>query len=209
MENTKIRSLKNVQEYSTNPFIEDMIKIDGQYFKAHSRREKSLRTLGDIETGEVYSAKVEHGVTLYFWQDTCKFTKIFNTSYAFNKILNLTLTARHLLDYVCSVLLPNKDYVKVTFKDYSSKVGNKNKSSFYGGLSELCVNGILAKCSGGVFFINPLVLINGQRVEFLEDPETFYEQQRKIDSGQSIHKSQQDRLLKDINQEMKRLSQQY
>lgn len=96
--------------------------------------------------------------------ETVKFYPAF-----FCAVRNLSLKGFKVLGYILEKVRPERDRFYFFHCECMRYTGYKSKKTIYEGLTELLVNGIIAKgTTEAVYFINPLALFKGDRLAFIK-----------------------------------------
>jgi len=160
----KYKKLKEFDSHDENPFVEKAIqdiKIvkRTQVIRPKNRDEIQMITSSDGEvTG--YSA-----FTRFIEVDEEKFAKVYLSQFA--SFWELTKPAIRVFGYIISVLKPKQDYFTFDMSDCLAHTKYSTEKSVFEGLSALITCGIVARGNRHYkYFINPLVVFNGDRVAF-------------------------------------------
>ena len=161
-----IKSLKEYQRNLENPFIDESLKminsnVAKKYRSASNSSEKAILKAVD-DNGEVL------GHTSFIRQvevDEDKFAKIYvNQVSAF---FELSSQAMKVFGYVINNITPRNDILNFYLNDCMTYTGYKSSKSVYLGLASLVENQIIARGpSESVYFINPMIIFNGDRLTF-------------------------------------------
>ena len=117
------------------------------------------RTVTDEVTGEVL-VLVEGGGGV-FRRDVSVFVKVFR-----NPILrDLSHVGLRLFLHLIFTCKPNIDWVVINIRDAMGECGLKYRADVYRGIADLVEKGVISKKEKGVYWINPHVLYNGNRIE--------------------------------------------
>lgn len=153
-----------------NPFVEQAVQEVSRHIvkrKVNSTAdsEKAILKAVNPYTGE------ELGTTSYVTQklvDEDKFTKIYLAQ--FKAFFNLSQTGIRVFGYVMQCMKPSKDSIAFSLADCMEYTGYKAKSSIYKGMAELLNSEIIARSKDDWrYFINPLIVFNGNRVAFVNE----------------------------------------
>ena len=174
----KKKSIKDYEKVDDNPFYKDLVINSEGGFKIRRSVNTRIRNAGDVDDGEhIGLVEVPVGPIITEWVDKQSYTKFFNSEYAFSRLVKCSFSARNLLDYISINLKPNKDVVRLTPTEYLKYVGKKSKEVYYKALVELVELDIIYPYGGALYYINPAVLMNGKRLEFLPDVIEEYEEE--------------------------------
>lgn len=158
--------LSESKKFDLNPFIENaLIKIE----EKKVTRKRFVKGSKGIEHTELITSNGEilgHSAFLQFVEvDEDKFAKIYLSQ--FGAFWDLSKNAIRVFSYLLSSLLPKKDIVYINMPEALKHTKYKHKQSVFNGLSSLCENGIIARSQVPyMYYINPLVFFNGDRVTF-------------------------------------------
>lgn len=101
----------------------------------------------------------------YIATDSRQYTKMFNAG--FRAFYDLKPASMKVVHYIMNHMKPNRDDVIILAEDVMSETGIKSKTTIYHALAELCNAEIIARGAFEVqFFVNPMVMFNGDAVEF-------------------------------------------
>lgn len=151
-----------------NPFLKQAVEeVDRQIVKkwrgASFSDRKAISAVMDEETGEIV------GHTSFMRQievDETQFTKLYLTQ--FQSFFDLTTAGIRVFGYIMTCMQPRKDMIVFDREDCMAYCKYKAVESIYRGLTELLKAGIIARGKNDNFyFINPLIVWNGDRVTFV------------------------------------------
>lgn len=167
-----------------NPFLKQALEeINGstvkKYKTASRTGEKAILKAFDENSGEIL------GHTQFVRQievDDKQFAKLYLSN--FSSFFDLKPSAIRVFGYVLAQLTPNKDYFHIYIDEAMEFSGYKNKKSIYDGLASLVKNGVIARGKSDThYFINPMVVFNGNRITFAK---TYVKKRNKtIDPNQT------------------------
>lgn len=152
-----------------NPFLRDSVEeiekhIVRKWRNSSSTDKRAVLVATNPETGEIL------GHTTFMRQvdvDEEKFTKLFLAQ--FEAFFDLTQAGIRVFGYVMTCLRPKQDVIWFD-RDDCMKYTNYSITSIYRGLTELINAGIIARSkSDTLYYINPLIAWNGDRVTFVHD----------------------------------------
>lgn len=166
MENDEIVSIRQAPKFEENPFIESSIKeieskcVIKQRFGTRLDQKGIVATI-DPNSGEVFQTSFLRRVEI----DEDQFTKLYTKNVgALNGLSNAGI---RVLNYIISIVKPNAVDVIIRRDKCMEFCGYKTLKPIYKGLAELVNAQIIARSwSEDIFFINPLVLFNGNRIVF-------------------------------------------
>lgn len=156
-------SIKSYEKHEANPFVEETIK--GLKVKRKNVIVGNPQHLivgkntGEIE-GQVAFMK-------YVEVESDKFVKIFIAE--LQSLFNLSNSSIKVFGYILSITKPNDDRVIFSMKKCREYTGYKSDVPIFNGLASLLENGFIARTdSPSIYFINPLVFFNGDRILFVK-----------------------------------------
>lgn len=166
-----ILKFSDYEKNKENPFmkeaVEEIQKHVVKKFKnsTHaSSEQRAVVAAADISTGEVFRTSFVRRVEV----DDDQFTKLYLSK--FKSFFNLSQPALRVAGYVMTCMKPKKDMIMFILDDCLEYTGFKSKASVYKGLAELIEEGIIARGNHeNLFYINPLIIFNGDRVSFTEE----------------------------------------
>lgn len=176
-------SIRNFSKNKENPFIQQAVEqvnsnIVKKYKTSAKTGEKAILKAID-DNGEVL------GHTQFVRQievDEEQFTKLYLSN--FNKFFDLPPSAIKVFGYIMTILVPKKDTFFFFLEDCMEYTGYKSERSIHQGLAYLLKAEIIARGRADVvYFINPMVAFNGDRVTFAK---TYVKKKKsnKIDPNQ-------------------------
>lgn len=157
-------SLRNFDKNRENPFISkavDEIKIakKTQFLNAQNKAEISMivSSQGEIQGYSQFLKFIE--------VDEEKFAKVYLSQ--FEAFWELPKSAIRVFGYVLNQLKPKQDRFDFFLDECLQYTKYKSTGPVYEGLAALCDSGIIARGPNEYFyFINPMVVFNGDRVTF-------------------------------------------
>lgn len=152
--------------FTANPFIEPIISLKVK------KKTISISSSSNMVINESGQYIGDSHVMVSKKVDKEEFVKIFKNQLAL--IFDLTKTAQKVMTYFIKNLGINKDIVIFDIERARIESGLNSKVSIYKGLAELVERRIIARSNlSQVYFINPSVLFNGDRLvvvnEWLRD----------------------------------------
>lgn len=154
------------EKHNKNPFVEKAIQeVQGHIVKKYKHatgtdRKAILQAVSD--NGEVL------GHTSFVRQievDEEKFTKLYLSQ--FSAFFDLGKQGLKVFGYIMNELKPNKDEFHFRLDKCQQYTNYKTKMSIYQGLAQLLECEIIARADyDGYYFINPLVIFNGNRITY-------------------------------------------
>lgn len=162
----KYKPIKDLPQYTENPFVENAIQKVEENTVSKRRFIKGSK---GIESTIVNSDGEITGTTAFLQQvevDEEKFAKLYLSQFA--AFWDLSKPAIRVFGYIITnCLIPNKDIFYVDKEEALEYTGYSSERYILTGLSVLCEHGIIARSKNSFkYFINPLVVFNGNRVTF-------------------------------------------
>ena len=162
----KYKPIKDLPQYTENPFVENAIQKVEENTVSKRRFIKGSK---GIESTIVNSDGEITGTTAFLQQvevDEEKFAKLYLSQFA--AFWDLSKPAIRVFGYIITnCLIPNKDIFYVDKEEALGYTGYSSERYILTGLSVLCEHGIIARSKNSFkYFINPLVVFNGNRVTF-------------------------------------------
>ena len=173
----KNKGLKNFERNTENPFLKQAVEkvqdnIVKKYKTASNTDEKAILQAFDKVTGEVL------GHTRFVRQievDEDKFAKFYLSN--FSAFFELKPSAIKVFGYILEQLIPNKDYFYIDMDDAMKYTQYVSSRSVRNGLTSLLENEIIARGKNEYhYFINPMVIFNGNRISFVK---TYVKKKKK------------------------------
>lgn len=166
-----VLSRRKLQKYKQNPFVDDHLitQLSGQKNVYYTQLKQS--SLLDLKTGEIDPARIQ--IVKQIRSDKEQFVKIYTTH--LKAFFELSTTAYKVLHYILYSIQNdaiNKDKVYLSlsiaqefFISQNSKISS---ATYYRAMKELVEKLFLAETTDNyVYFINPKLFFNGDRVEFI------------------------------------------
>lgn len=156
--------VSQVTKLEVSPFIgEDYLKIDRK--KRTIIAGSTSRVLMDTDTGEVEGITLMHK---YKEVDRTTFVKLFINEVS--ALFELSKAGLKTFGYILGCLEINKDTVYIYFPDLMKYADWNSTKQVYRGLGELIANKIIAPSTKpNIWFINPNILFNGDRIAFVKE----------------------------------------
>ena len=153
-----------------NPFLKDAVqevdkRVVHKWKNTAGSDKKAILAVVDQDTGQVM------GQTTFMRQievDEDQFAKIYLRE--FTKFFDLTTVGIRVWGYIMTCMRPRNDMILFDREDCLSYTQYKSTESIYRGLTELLKAGIIARgSSDNIYFINPLIIFNGDRARFVTE----------------------------------------
>lgn len=153
-----------------NPFLKQAIlevdrHIVHKWKNTAGSDQKAISLVIDPDSGEIV------GQTTFMRQievDEDKFTKLYLTQ--FQVFFDLTTAGIRVFGYVMTCMKPKNDMIYFDRDECMEYTKYKSVESVYRGLTELLNAGIIARGKNdNVYFINPLIIWNGDRARFVTE----------------------------------------
>ena len=178
-----IIKVRDCKKHKKNPFLEKAIQeVEGgivrKYKAASSYDQRAVLQAVDPKTGEVL------GHTSFIRQievDEDKFAKFYLKN--FSAFFDLRTSAIKVFGYILSELKPQEDMFLFFLGDCMNYTGYKTAKPIYEGLSYLIASEIIARGrADNIYYINPLIVFNGNRVTFAKS----YVKRKKIENKEQM-----------------------
>ena len=170
----KIIRLTASKKYEFNPFIEGgVLKIDKgkKTIIAGGTKDVMMNT----ETGEVTGMALLHRVKEI---DKTQFIKIYIDEV--KSLFDLSKTGIRTFNYILTCMRMNEAQIYLNIHKLVEYAEWTNTTQAYKGLGELIANSIIApSCQPNIWFINPNVIFNGDRIAFIRE---FRMKEKKINT---------------------------
>lgn len=177
---TDIIKFSDFEKNKTNPFIEKAIKeiqVSKKYKHASQTDKRAILQAIDPNTGELL------GHTTFIRQievDEEKFAKVYLSQ--FESFWDLNKAAIRVFGYILTKLKPKQDRFEFLVDECLDHTRYKAKKQVYEGLTALLDAEIIARGPyEQSFFINPLVIFNGDRVSYIK---TYVKKKKEADPKQ-------------------------
>lgn len=178
-------SLSKYELNKENPFLKEAVEqvqnnIVKKYKTASKTGEKAILKAYDESTGEIL------GHTQFIRQievDEEQFAKFYLSN--FSAFFDLKPSAIKVFGYILTQLVPNKDEFMFLLDECMEYTNYKAKSSIFQGLGQLVESGIIARGKTDfLYFINPMVAFNGNRITFAKTYVKKNKKKKEIDPAQ-------------------------
>lgn len=153
-----------------NPFLKQAVqevdkKVVHKWKNTAGSDKKAILAVVNPDSGEIM------GQTTFMRQievDEDKFTKLYLGQ--FQLFFDLTTAGIRVFGYIMTCMKPKNDMVYFDRDDCIAYTKYKSVESVYRGLTELLKAGIIARGKNdNIYFINPLIIWNGDRVRFVNE----------------------------------------
>lgn len=167
MESKKVIKLSDFGKYDENPFMNQAIEaidknIVKKYKSSTQTDQKATLVAYDPNTSEVL------GHTRFVRQievDEEQFAKLYLANFA--AFFDLSQASIRVFGYILTCMKPKNDMIFFDLKKCLEYTGYKTDKAIYKGLAELVHSEIIARGpAANLWFINPMVVFNGDRVSF-------------------------------------------
>lgn len=175
----KYKKIRDFEEYQDNPFLDraiQEIKVvkKTQVMRTENKDEIQMIVNGDGEV-EGYSAFMR-----FIEVDEEKFAKIYLNQFA--AFWDLPKPAIRVFGYIISILKPKQDSFIFDMEACLEYTKYSTDKSVFEGVTALITGGIIARSNKHYkYFINPLVVFNGNRVTFAK---TYIKKKNETDKAQ-------------------------
>lgn len=182
---SKIMKVSEYQKNLENPFLKQAVEevqknVVKKYKTAGRTDKKAILQAYDPDSGEIL------GHTQFIKQveiDEEKFAKVYLAH--FSSFFDLQPSAIKVFGYILNQLIPNKDYFYFNREECMAYTGYQSDTSVFKGLAMLLANEIIARGKTDyIYYTNPLVFFNGDRISFTK---TYVKKKKlvaKIDPNQ-------------------------
>lgn len=144
------------------PFRDDVLDDVDEYFLCYPKK-------GSSKSSRVLKCDKDKfsDTTTYVIRDRKEFIKTYKNS--LKMILGLSSTAQRVLWYIMDSMGQKPQYVDITPKMCMDTCGFKTLKSVRDGVVELLSKGVIKRSSYPTkYWVNPLVIFNGDRIEFVK-----------------------------------------
>lgn len=160
-------SLSALPMHDKNPFMEQTLDHVGNMIVYKTNKNGNPQSTEGAILKAVNSNNEVVGHTTFVTKkvvDSDKYTKFFLTN--FKQFYDLKPASIKVFGYILELLKPNSDVFYIVMSDCVEKTGY-TRQSIYKALAELCNHDIIARGrSDFEYFINPMVVFNGNRITF-------------------------------------------
>ncbi|KDS44087.1 MULTISPECIES: RepA protein, partial [Bacteria] len=166
MENKKVLKLTDFQKNEENPFMKQAIEgienhVVKKYKSSTGSDKKAVVAVADTDTGEVFKTSFIRQIEV----DEEQFAKLYLANFA--AFFNLSQSAIRVFGYILTCMKPKNDMIIFDRRKCLEYTQYKSDKAIYKGLAELVQSEIIARGPNEYnWFINPLIVFNGDRVSF-------------------------------------------
>lgn len=177
-------SLSNFSKNKNNPFVEKALeeitdKLVKKYRNSTSTDQKAILQAINPDTGEIL------GHTSFVRQievDEEQFTKIYLSG--FESFFDLGTQGIRVFGYIMTKLVAKNDMFMFIIDECMEYTRYKSKKQIYQGLTQLLKGEIIARGpSDSIYFINPIVSFNGDRVTYAK---TYIKRKQSINNPNQL-----------------------
>ena len=164
--NMKVKKITDFEKNIENPFLKEAVQ------QIQSGIVKKYKNTSGTSRGAILQAVNSEGElvghTSFIRQievDEQQFTKIYLSQ--FSAFFELNSQSIKVFGYIMTKLMPKQDFFIFDLEECLEYTGYKSGQSVYNGLSGLIGSSIIARGKKDyLYFINPMVFFNGDRVTF-------------------------------------------
>ena len=166
----KVIKLSNFPVNTENPFLKEAVQEVDKYVvhkwkNTAGSDKKAVLVVSDPDTGEIM------GQTTFMRQievDEDQFAKVYLQH--FNQFFDLSTPGIRVFGYIMTCMKPTKDMIIFDLEECMKYTNYSSKAMIYRGLAELLDGGIIARGRNeNFYFINPLIIWNGNRARFVTE----------------------------------------
>lgn len=164
--NEPLAKLSDFQKNKENPFMKQAIEgienhVVKKYKSSTGSDKKAVVAVADTETGEIFKTSFIRQIEV----DEEQFTKLYLSNFA--AFFDLSTAAIRVFGYIMTCMKPRNDMIIFSQEDCLEYTKYSSKATVYKGLAELVKAEIIARGpADNLWFINPLIMFNGDRVTF-------------------------------------------
>ena len=158
--------LSDFQRNKENPFMKQAIEdienhVVKKYKSSPGSDKKAVVAVADTDTGEVFRTSFIRQIEV----DEEQFAKLYLNNFA--AFFDLSQAAIRVFGYIMTCMKPKNDMIMFILEDCLEYTKYTSKGTVYRGLAELVKAEIIARgINENLWFINPLIVFNGDRVSF-------------------------------------------
>lgn len=173
----KYKKIREYENFEVNPFAEKAIEEIQTVRKQQIIRPTDKNEIHMIVNSQTGSVEGQTAFMRFIEVDEQRFAKIYLSQ--FSSFFDLSKSAIKVFGYILTVIPPKKDSFYFIMEECLKYTGYSTEKSVFEGLASLIENNIIARSSNHVrYFINPLVVFNGDRVTFAKT----YIKKREMDN---------------------------
>lgn len=164
--NEPIAKLSDFHKNKENPFMKQAIEgienhVVKKYKSSTGSTKKAVVAVADMDTGEIFKTSFIRQIEV----DEEQFTKLYLSNFA--AFFDLSTAAIRVFGYIMTCMKPRNDMIIFSLEDCLEYTRYSSKATVYKGLAELVKSEIIARGpADNLWFINPLIMFNGDRVTF-------------------------------------------
>lgn len=188
-------SIRNSSKWDTNPFVEKTVEAVVEHTVKQKRfalgNKQNKAAIVNVGSGEIVG---ETALFSYKTVDNESFAKVFTKS--ISKWAGMTKATSFVFEYILKELKPDKDSVYLYEGDFIEKYPSMSKNAFYRGIGWLLSNDFVAKSKKpNIYFINPTLFFNGDRLALVEVWESEDAMKKRIQKHKEILSEQKQTAL--------------
>lgn len=183
--------LTSTPRHKENPFLEKAVdEVDKRtvYRQRYGHRadQKAIVSTVDKETGEVFLTSFLRRIEV----DEAEFAKIYLSQ--ITTLNDLSTAGIRVLTYIMTKMKPNVTEILLNREECMEVSKYKSLKPIYKGLAELVAANIIARgWTDNLYFINPLIIFNGNRVVFATE---YIKKKNPNLKGRTLHHLSEARL---------------
>jgi hypothetical protein len=153
------------EKFEENPFaaalVQDMaVRNKRQYLRSENGNKSMVVVHDDSQTPLAHANFYEVQEV-----DETQFVKVFANFFSAQQ--GLTKTGREVLIYLMTLLRPKSDKVRVRIDEAITFLNYKSRKSYFIGIANLLEKDVIARTKyDDEYFINPLIMFNGDRIGY-------------------------------------------
>lgn len=161
----------------TNPFLNETVQHveKGEKTLLFGQKDPDLiiDSNSQVKGHSLFARKVQ--------VDKARFMKVFMTG--LSNWFDLSKAGIKVFAYVANQVEPNRDSFLFDLEDCKAFTGYSGKNSIFSGLAELVENRFIARGPNPfVYYINPTIFFNGDRLTFIEQYEIDKGEEKKVEA---------------------------
>lgn len=161
----KYKKIRQYENFESNPFAEKAIEETQIVKKQQMIRPTDRNEIHMIVNSGTGQVEGQTAFMRFIEVDEEKFAKVYLNQ--FSAFFDLSKSAIKVFGYILTIIPPNKDSFYFIMEECLKYTGYSTDKSVFEGLAALIENNIIARSNNHVrYFINPLVVFNGNRVTF-------------------------------------------